>query len=246
MIRTPTKFLAIVALCSAAAAPAVADTVLITGANSGLGLEFARQYAALGWTVIATHRRSGVPDTLVPLVAEYPSTVRVERMDVASIAEVDECTGPVQAEDDICGLHIAVNERRRECVEIVKQMAKSQTKVDNRCLVMVLRAWCRPSLQCLFERGAWDKRKHQRPLITLEKPLDKPGETIVLYPTQHCFLSEQYLLALLSCLRRCEAVYSLDDDLLICVEIFCQINHKGTCRVIAELMNNLVSAAQER
>ena len=39
------------------------ETVLITGANSGLGLELARQYADLGWTVIATHRRSSAPDT---------------------------------------------------------------------------------------------------------------------------------------------------------------------------------------
>ena len=31
-------------------------TVLITGANRGLGLEFARQYAADGWSVIATCR----------------------------------------------------------------------------------------------------------------------------------------------------------------------------------------------
>lgn len=31
-------------------------TVVITGANRGLGLEFARQYAADGWTVIATCR----------------------------------------------------------------------------------------------------------------------------------------------------------------------------------------------
>ncbi len=69
--------------------PAAADTVLITGANSGLGLEFAKQYAALGWTVIATHRRSGVPESLAPLVAQYPRTVRVERMDVASIPEVE-------------------------------------------------------------------------------------------------------------------------------------------------------------
>ncbi len=29
-------------------------TVLITGANRGLGLEYARQYAADGWNVIAT------------------------------------------------------------------------------------------------------------------------------------------------------------------------------------------------
>jgi NAD(P)-dependent dehydrogenase (short-subunit alcohol dehydrogenase family) len=73
----------------AAASPVAADTVLITGANSGLGLEFAKQYAALGWNVIATHRRSSVPETLAPLVAEHPDTVRVERMDVASIQEVE-------------------------------------------------------------------------------------------------------------------------------------------------------------
>ena len=33
-------------------------TVLITGANRGIGLEFARQYAADGWDVIATARHS--------------------------------------------------------------------------------------------------------------------------------------------------------------------------------------------
>ena len=31
-------------------------TVLITGSNRGIGLEFAKQYAAKGWKVIATHR----------------------------------------------------------------------------------------------------------------------------------------------------------------------------------------------
>lgn len=33
-------------------------TVLITGANRGIGLEFARQYSQDGWDVIATERRS--------------------------------------------------------------------------------------------------------------------------------------------------------------------------------------------
>jgi NAD(P)-dependent dehydrogenase (short-subunit alcohol dehydrogenase family) len=33
-------------------------TVLITGANRGIGLEFATQYSATGWDVIATARRS--------------------------------------------------------------------------------------------------------------------------------------------------------------------------------------------
>src|SRR6478609_7990137 len=33
-------------------------SVLITGANRGIGLEFARQYSADGWDVIATARQS--------------------------------------------------------------------------------------------------------------------------------------------------------------------------------------------
>ena len=82
--------LPLVAVVLACGVPnAKADTVLITGANAGLGLEFARQYAAKGWTVIATHRRSSVPESLASLLEEYPKTVRVERMDVASIPEVE-------------------------------------------------------------------------------------------------------------------------------------------------------------
>lgn len=67
---------------------AVAETVLITGANAGIGLEFATQYAARGATVIATHRRDAVPDTLAALAAEYPN-VRIERMDVSAHQEID-------------------------------------------------------------------------------------------------------------------------------------------------------------
>jgi len=79
--------LALVAALLLGGAPAAADTVLVTGANSGLGLELVKQYAAKGWTVIATHRRDGVPDTLAAVVAEHPN-VRVERMDVESAAEI--------------------------------------------------------------------------------------------------------------------------------------------------------------
>src|SRR5688572_12191584 len=66
---------------------ATAETVFITGANSGLGLEFTKQYAAKGWTVIATHRRSGIPETLAGVVAEYPGKVRVETLDVTDEAQ---------------------------------------------------------------------------------------------------------------------------------------------------------------
>ena len=49
-------------------------TVLITGANRGLGLEFVRQYRADGWEVIATARQ-GSPEL-------DRARVRVERLDM--------------------------------------------------------------------------------------------------------------------------------------------------------------------
>ncbi len=63
---------------------AAAQTVLITGANSGIGLEFAKQYAARGWTVIATHRRSAPPKSLTDLASEYRN-VRIEKLDVTDM-----------------------------------------------------------------------------------------------------------------------------------------------------------------
>jgi NAD(P)-dependent dehydrogenase (short-subunit alcohol dehydrogenase family) len=69
-------------------AAALADTVLITGANSGIGLEFARQYAAKGWTVIATHRRSTAPESLADLAKKYPK-VRIEKLDVTDADQVN-------------------------------------------------------------------------------------------------------------------------------------------------------------
>jgi len=72
----------------ASADVALADTVMITGANSGIGLEFTRQYAAQGWTVIATHRRDQIPDTLKELADKY-SNLRVERMDVTDQQQIE-------------------------------------------------------------------------------------------------------------------------------------------------------------
>src|SRR5687767_12862105 len=87
--RWTLPFLAVAMLSAAVGVPrlAKAETALITGANSGLGLEFVRHYAAKGWAVIATHRRSDMPETLAAVVAEHPR-VSVERMDVADMASV--------------------------------------------------------------------------------------------------------------------------------------------------------------
>lgn len=74
---------------------AAAATVLITGANSGIGLEFARQYAAKGWNVIATHRRAESPKSLTELAARYRS-VRIEKLDVTDEAQVTQLAGKLQ------------------------------------------------------------------------------------------------------------------------------------------------------
>lgn len=71
-----------------AAGPDMAQpTVLITGANRGIGLEFTRQYAARGWTVIATTRRPGEATELKELASSRRNVV-IERLDITSDAEV--------------------------------------------------------------------------------------------------------------------------------------------------------------
>jgi NAD(P)-dependent dehydrogenase (short-subunit alcohol dehydrogenase family) len=57
-------------------------TVLITGASRGLGLEFARQYAADGWTVYATCRDKNRAGRLIEAAAAANGNLHVVEMDV--------------------------------------------------------------------------------------------------------------------------------------------------------------------
>jgi NAD(P)-dependent dehydrogenase (short-subunit alcohol dehydrogenase family) len=61
-------------------------TVLVTGANRGLGLEFVRQYAAAGWDVIACARK---PAEATALAGAGGGHVVIEQMDVTDHASVD-------------------------------------------------------------------------------------------------------------------------------------------------------------
>ena len=66
----------------------LADTVLITGSNSGIGLDFARRYAEQGYDVIATHRRDSIPNTLKDLSSNHKN-VRIERVDISNLEDID-------------------------------------------------------------------------------------------------------------------------------------------------------------
>jgi len=67
-------------------------TILITGANRGLGLEFTRQYAADGWKVVACCRNPEEADELAALAdesADENSDVVIEKLDVNDFAAID-------------------------------------------------------------------------------------------------------------------------------------------------------------
>ncbi|MGZ5075618.1 MAG: SDR family oxidoreductase [Methylobacter sp.] len=63
-------------------------TVLITGANRGLGLEFCRQYAEQGWDVIACSRN---PDDAFDLnnLAGHHAKIQLEALDVSKFKQID-------------------------------------------------------------------------------------------------------------------------------------------------------------
>ena len=65
-----------------------APTVLLTGANRGIGLEFARQFADRGWNIIATARGLDGADELKALAEGYPQLV-LEELDVTDHAAID-------------------------------------------------------------------------------------------------------------------------------------------------------------
>lgn len=59
-------------------------TVLIVGASRGIGLAMAREFAAAGWQVVATHRGDAVPAGLAAIDGVRP--IRLEVTNAADIA----------------------------------------------------------------------------------------------------------------------------------------------------------------
>jgi len=64
-------------------------TTLITGANRGIGLEFARQYAADGWRILACCRHPEKAEALNELAEKYSGQVQIHQLDVADFTQID-------------------------------------------------------------------------------------------------------------------------------------------------------------
>lgn len=64
-------------------------TVLITGGNRGIGLEFVQQFSDRGWNIIATARKPESATELLALADSYDRLV-VERLDVTDFPRIDE------------------------------------------------------------------------------------------------------------------------------------------------------------
>jgi NAD(P)-dependent dehydrogenase (short-subunit alcohol dehydrogenase family) len=72
-------------------------TVFITGANRGIGLEFARQYAADGWRVIATCRTPAAAEALNALAEAHDNLV-VEQLDVTDHGRIEALAEQLKAQ----------------------------------------------------------------------------------------------------------------------------------------------------
>ena len=64
-------------------------TMLITGANRGIGLEFCKQYAVAGWRVLACSRRPEGSEALNTLVASDSEQIIVHALDVGNHAQIE-------------------------------------------------------------------------------------------------------------------------------------------------------------
>jgi len=70
---------------------------LITGANRGIGLEHARQYAEQGWEVHACARNLSRASELSELHKQFPATVHLHALDVTDHTAVDALAQALQA-----------------------------------------------------------------------------------------------------------------------------------------------------
>lgn len=82
---------------------------LVTGANRGLGLEFARQLLGRGARVIATARQPGKAAELNALAGDHPGRLRVLPLDVADPKSIERLAEELPLLDEDFRLDLLVN-----------------------------------------------------------------------------------------------------------------------------------------
>ena len=75
-----------------------ARTVFVTGANRGLGLEFARQYARDGWKTIAACRAPKSARELKALQSQHPDRITILALDVIDAGSVRAAAAQLRGE----------------------------------------------------------------------------------------------------------------------------------------------------
>src|SRR5215475_15882362 len=73
-------------------------SILVTGANRGLGLEFVRQYAADGWRVFACARRPDEAKELRAVADGARGRVSLHRLEVADFSQIEALARELKAE----------------------------------------------------------------------------------------------------------------------------------------------------
>lgn len=67
----------------------MSSTLLITGANRGLGLEFVKQYAADGWRIFACCRHPETATELETISQQNQGLITVHKLDVADFVQIE-------------------------------------------------------------------------------------------------------------------------------------------------------------
>jgi len=80
-------------------------TILITGTSRGLGLECVRQYAELGWNVLACARNPGASPELQALATTHAGRVRLLLLDVEDHTAIDK----LALELDVTAIDVLLN-----------------------------------------------------------------------------------------------------------------------------------------
>ncbi len=73
--------------------------LLATGANRGIGLEFAKQYAVAGWRVFACCRNPEKSGALTQLASQHAGLLSVHTLDVTSFEQIDSLAAELASQE---------------------------------------------------------------------------------------------------------------------------------------------------